>query len=90
MKSSKLSVAKKDLLVGEILDGEGGFASRGKLVTSKDSVNNNFLPIGLTDGAKTKIPIKKDQFIKIEDVEINCDKEILEARKYQIQCLNWP
>ena len=33
-----VSVAKKNLSIGEILDGEGGYASRGKLVTSKNSV----------------------------------------------------
>ena len=42
-----VSVAKKDLVSGEILDGEGGFASRGRLVASKDSIGGNFLPLGL-------------------------------------------
>ena len=58
-----VSVAKKDLASGEILDGEGGFASRGRLVASKDSIGGNFLPLGLSDGAKTKKSIKKDEFI---------------------------
>ena len=53
-----ISVAKKDIHMGEILDGEGGFASRGKLVTARNSVDNNFLPLGLSDGAKTKRNIK--------------------------------
>ena len=79
---------KKDLSSGEILDGEGGFASRGRLVTAKHSVENNFLPLGLSDGAKTKRSIKKDEFIKIDDVEINCNQVVLNARKYQTQNLN--
>jgi homoserine dehydrogenase len=54
-----VSVAKKDLLLGEILDGEGGFASRGRLINSRKSVSNNLLPIGLSDGAKIKKPIGK-------------------------------
>jgi len=78
-----VSVAKKDLSIGEILDGEGGFASRGKLVTSKNSVDNNFLPLGLSDGAITKRSIKKDEIINIDDVEINWNKEVLKAREYQ-------
>ena len=82
------SIAKKDLSVGEILDGEGGYASKGKLVTSKKSIENNFLPLGLSDGAKTKRPIKKDEYIKIDDVEINWKQEVLKARKYQIDLLN--
>ena len=83
-----ISVAKKDLHIGEILDGEGGFASRGKLVTAKCSVENNYLPLGLTDGAKTKKSVKKDEYIKIDDVEINWTQEVLQARKYQINILN--
>ena len=78
-----VSVAKKDLSIGEILDGEGGFASRGKLVTSKNSVDNNFLPLGLSDGAITKRSIKKDEIINIDDVEINWNREVLKAREYQ-------
>ena len=83
-----VSVAKKNLSQGEILDGEGGFASRGKLITSKNSVENNFLPLGLSDGVKVKRSIKKDEFIKINDVEINWNKEVLKAREYQIKILN--
>ena len=83
-----VSIAKKDLSSGEILDGEGGFTSRGRLVTSRNSVDNNFLPLGLSDGAKTKKSIKKDEFIKIDDVEINWNQEVLKAREYQIKVLN--
>ena len=83
-----VSVAKKDLTSGEILDGEGGFASRGRLVASKDSIGGNFLPLGLSDGAKTKKSIKKDEFIKIDDVEINWKQEVLKAREYQTKILN--
>jgi len=82
------SVAKKDLASGEILDGEGGFASRGRLVASKDSIEGKFLPLGLSDGAKTKKSIKKDEFIKIDDVEINWKQEVLKAREYQTKILN--
>jgi len=83
-----VSVAKKDLASGEILDGEGGFAARGRLAASKDSIGGNFLPLGLSDGAKTKKSIKKDEFIKIDDVEINWKQEVLKAREYQTKILN--
>ncbi len=83
-----VSVAKKDLASGEILDGEGGFASRGRLVASKDSIEGKFLPLGLSDGVKTKKSIKKDEFIKIDDVEINWKQEVLKAREYQTKILN--
>ena len=82
-----ISVAKKDLISGEILDGEGGFASRGRLITSKNSVEGNFLPLGLSDGAIIKKSIKKDEFIKIDDVEIDWKQEVLKAREYQVNNL---
>ncbi len=82
-----ISVAKKDLSVGERLDGEGGFAARGKLVSSKNSVENNFLPLGLSDGAITQKIIKKDEFIKINDVTINWNQEALKAREYQMNLM---
>jgi homoserine dehydrogenase len=83
-----VSIAKKDLSSGEILDGEGGFTSRGRLVTSRNSVDSNFLPLGLSDGAKIKKSIKKNEFIKIDDVEIDWNQEVLKAREYQIKILN--
>ena len=78
-----ISVAKKDLNVGDNLDGEGGFTARGRLVTSQESIKNNYLPLGLTDGAIMKKKITKDQYIKLDDVEINWKEEVLTARKYQ-------
>ena len=77
------SIAKKDLKVGEKLDGEGGFCSRGRLVTSKVSKEKKILPLGLTDGAIIKNNIKRDQIITLNDVELNLPKEVLEAREYQ-------
>ena len=77
------SVAKKDLKVGEKLDGEGGFCARGKLITSQISKNEKVLPLGLTDNAVMKKNISKDEIIKIDDVELNLPKEVIEARDYQ-------
>ena len=77
------SVAKKNLKVGEKLDGEGGFCARGKLITSHKSKSEMILPLGLTDNAILKKDIKKDEVIKIEDVELKLPKEVLDARDYQ-------
>ena len=82
------SVAKKDLSKGDKLDGEGGFLVRGKLISSKYSKLQNILPLGLSDGAIIKQNIKKDQVIKIDDVELNLPKEVNEARNYQYNLLN--
>ncbi len=77
------SIAKKDLKKGEKLDGEGGFCARGRLITSEKSKKEKILPLGLTDNAILKKDIIKDEIIKLEDVELNLPKEVLEARVYQ-------
>jgi len=77
------SYAKKDLKIGDKLDGEGGFCARGKLITSQKSKDEKILPLGLTDNAILKTNINKDQVIRLEDVELNLPKEVIEARDYQ-------
>ena len=77
------SYAKKDLEIGEKLDGEGGFCARGRLVTSEQSKREKILPLGLTDNAIVKRNISKDQVIKIEDVELSLPSDVIEARNYQ-------
>lgn len=69
--------------IGEKLDGEGGFCARGKLITSLKSKSEKILPLGLTDNAIVKKEIKKDNLIRLEDVELNLPKEIIEVRVYQ-------
>jgi len=77
------SYAKKDLKVGDKLDGEGGFCVRGKLITSQKSKDEKILPLGLTDNAILKKNINKDQVIRLDDVELNLPQEVIEARDYQ-------
>ena len=77
------SIAKKDLKKGEKLDGEGGFCTRGRLITSEQSKKEKILPLGLTDNAILKKDVNKDEIIKINDVELNLPIEVIEAREYQ-------
>jgi homoserine dehydrogenase len=77
------SYAKKDLKIGDKLDGEGGFCARGKLITSQKSKHEKILPLGLTDNAILKKNINKDEVIRLDDVELNLPKEVIEARDYQ-------
>ncbi|MDC2968895.1 SAF domain-containing protein [Candidatus Pelagibacter sp.] len=81
--SDVVAIAKKDLKAGEKLDGEGGFCARGKLISSQKSKEDGILPLGLTDSAIVKRNIKKDELIKLTDVDLDLPKEVLEAREYQ-------
>ena len=81
------SVAKKDLKAGQKLDGEGGYCARGRLISSKRSKQERILPMGFTDNAVLKKDIKKDDFISLEDVELDLPKQIIEAREYQFNLI---
>jgi len=81
------SYAKKNLKVGEKLDGEGGYCARGKLVSSIESKNKKNLPLGLSDNAILKKDIKKDDIITLEDVELNLPEVVAEARDYQYKLI---
>ena len=43
--------------------------------------------MGFTDNAVLKKDIKKDDFISLEDVELDLPKEIIEAREYQFNLI---
>ena len=65
----------------------GGTMNFSKFNRTKKSVENNFLPLGLSDGAIIQKTIKKDEFIKYNDVAISWNQEVLKARKDQINLL---
>jgi predicted homoserine dehydrogenase-like protein len=73
-----VSVAKRDLKAGEILDGMGGFACYGLIDSAATCQREDFLPIPLSFGCRLKRGIAKDQPIRYADVELPagrlCDK----------------
>lgn len=64
-----ISVAKKDLKVGEVLDGEGGYLVTGTLAPAEKSLSMGALPIGLASDIKLKNPVAAGEIVKWEDVE---------------------
>ncbi len=66
-----VSVAKRDLAAGEMLDGEGGSTVWGKLMPAADSLALGGLPLGLAHDVKLKTPIAMGQPVRWRDVEID-------------------
>ncbi len=54
-----------------------------KNIDGKKSKEEKILPMGFTDNLKLKKDIKKDELISLNDVDLNLEKEIIEAREYQ-------
>jgi predicted homoserine dehydrogenase-like protein len=65
------AVAKKDLNIGDVLDGEGGFTVFGRLTRAKDSLKGSYLPIGLTGGARMIRPVTKGNILTYHDIELD-------------------
>lgn len=63
-----VTLAKRDLKKGEVLDGIGGFTCYGAIENYTTSIGENLLPMGLSDGCKLERDIKMDQAITYEDV----------------------
>ena len=83
------AVAKKDLQVGEVLDGEGGFTVWGRCIPASTSLSRGVLPLGLAHGCKMRSAVRKGELLNWNDVEFQ-GEELLEAvafrREMEISC----
>ena len=74
------ATAKRDLVPGEILDGEGGFTVYGTLLPARKSVAAGYLPIGLAHRMKIVKPIAAGERVKWSDVEYDSHDETVKLR----------
>jgi predicted homoserine dehydrogenase-like protein len=81
-----LTVAKRDLKSGEVLDGIGGFTCYGVIDNSEVVQRESLLPMAISDGCRLKREIPKDQPITYADVTVPdgrmCDKLLSEQNQY--------
>ena len=75
------AVAKRDLAAGELLDGEGGFTVRGRLMPAADSLARGALPIGLAQGRKLTRPVAADALVTWADVACDPDDPTVRVRR---------
>jgi predicted homoserine dehydrogenase-like protein len=66
-----VATAKRDLAVGEMLDGEGGYTVWGKLLPAQRSLQMGGLPLGLAHGVKVVRPVKMGQSLCWDDVAMD-------------------
>ncbi|WP_407192785.1 NAD(P)H-dependent oxidoreductase [Bradyrhizobium sp. STM 3566] len=76
-----VATAKRDLKVGEMLDGEGGYAVWANAIPATRSLALGGLPIGLAHQVKLKRPVARDQIVSFDDVELNSDLDVVALRK---------
>lgn len=78
-----VAVAKRDLDVGEILDGLGGFACYGLIENYDSSRRIKALPIGISEGCRLKRSIPKDQLLTYNDVDLPAERVCDRLRQEQ-------
>ncbi|MCB9967408.1 MAG: flagellar biosynthesis protein FlgA [Geminicoccaceae bacterium] len=74
------ATAKRDLEVGETLDGEGGFTVYGALVPAAVAAAEGLLPIGLAHHARLRRKVARDRRLTLDDVELDRDTLAWELR----------
>ena len=76
-----VSISKKDLTPGEILDGEGGFCAHGEFFSAEESLLHRAVPLGLSEKMKIIRPVKKGQLITWDDVQFDETNEGILLRR---------
>lgn len=76
-----VATAKRDLAVGETLDGEGGFTVYGKLLPAAESLRLNGLPLGLAHGVRVKRPVAAGQAVGWDDVDFDAAAPAVRFRR---------
>lgn len=82
-RADAVATAKGDFAAGDYLDGEGGFKVWAKAIPATKAAAIDALPIGLAHHIKLKRPVKRDQVISLNDVEIAADQDIFAMRAEQ-------
>ena len=76
-----VATAKRDLAVGEMLDGEGGYTVWGKLLPAATSVALGGLPLGLAHQVKVVRPVKQGQSLSWNDVAMDTTTPAYKVRR---------
>jgi predicted homoserine dehydrogenase-like protein len=75
------ATAKRDLVAGETLDGEGGYTVYGKLMPATQSVALGALPLGLAHGVVLKRRVPAHAVVRWEDVAYDAADPAVLARR---------
>jgi len=76
-----VATAKRDLAVGEVLDGEGGYTVWGKLLPAETSRRMGGLPLGLAHDVRVVRPVRQGQSLTWDDVAMNTDTPAYRLRR---------
>jgi predicted homoserine dehydrogenase-like protein len=76
-----VTVAKRSLKAGEMLDGEGGYTVYAKLIPAARSVERGALPIGLAHHVKLERDVAAGEILTSADVALDAAQEPVRIRR---------
>jgi len=78
-----MTVAKRDLNAGDILERFGGYTNYGVMDLAEETRKTNALPIGLSPGARIVNPVKTGQIVTWDDVALDEESTVVKLRRMQ-------
>jgi predicted homoserine dehydrogenase-like protein len=78
--SDVVAIAKRDLKIGELLDGEGGHCVFGRQMPSEKSLSARTVPLGLSAGMRLIRNVASGQMLCQNDVDVGTPDEATLAR----------
>ncbi|MFC1915732.1 NAD(P)-dependent oxidoreductase [Chloroflexota bacterium] len=72
-----ITMAKKDLEAGEVIDEIGAFCTTGRIEVASITRKDNLLPFALAAGAKVKRDVPQKGFLTYDDVELADNQSLL-------------
>jgi predicted homoserine dehydrogenase-like protein len=76
-----VTIAKRDLAAGEVLDGEGGYLVYGALRPAADGLKTGHLPIGLAHGMRLARPVAAGHPVRWSDIMYEATDPIIKLRR---------
>ncbi len=78
-----MTVAKKNLKIGEKLERFGGYTNYGVMDLAEEARRLNALPVGLSPGARLVRPVKAGEIITWADVALDENSTVVKLRRAQ-------
>jgi predicted homoserine dehydrogenase-like protein len=78
-----MTVAKKDLAPGDVLDEFGGYAFHGTMDRAEEAKKLDALPVGLAPGARVVKAVRKGAVVAWSDVRLDESSTVVKLRRQQ-------
>lgn len=87
--SECIAVAKRDLKVGETIDGIGGYTTYGSIATAQETYEKGYVVYALVNkNTRMKCDVKKGTLLTLDMVDLDTSTQLYQVRKEQDKMYN--